>query len=126
MQNSCTLNRVAVVDDDQSVCTSLRRLLYAHGYFAETFTSAADFMRSGAIRYTHCLLLDFHLGDATGLDLLRETAAAGYHRPTIFMTGSGEEEIRKRCFDSGCLALLEKPIKVSKLLDALTIAFRPS
>jgi len=113
---------IAVVDDDMTVCTALWRLLSAYGYRVHTFTSAADFLSSGKIEDVACLMLDIQLGDRSGLDLAHELTASGYCGAIIFMTGSKDEEIRRRCLDFGCSAFLQKPIFASKLVGALTAA----
>lgn len=49
--------KIAVVDDDQAVCDSLRFLLEVMGYVVETFLSAAAFL-SADLRKIGRLILD--------------------------------------------------------------------
>jgi FixJ family two-component response regulator len=49
---------VSVVDDDESVRESLPDLLREFGFTAEAFTSAEEFLKSGLINQTSCLILD--------------------------------------------------------------------
>jgi len=54
--------RVAVVDDDQSLCRALSRLLRAEGMSAVTCPSAAAFLAATAQPAFDRLVLDIQLG----------------------------------------------------------------
>ena len=62
---------VAIVDDDSSTLKAAETLLDAHGFGTIGFFSAEEFLRSDARTHVDCLLLDIHLGGASGLDLRR-------------------------------------------------------
>src|SRR5262249_61820615 len=49
---------VSVVDDDESVRESLPDLLQEFGFVVAAFASAEDFLASGRIGDTRCLILD--------------------------------------------------------------------
>ena len=106
------------------VLTALRRFLSAYGYHVEAFAEAQDFLAVASNSEAICLLLDIQLGKASGLDVARRLAVIGFCRPIIFMTGSGDEEIRGQCLDLGCVAFLQKPIPESELIDAIVAALQ--
>ena len=60
---------VFVVDDDDSVRESLKSLLGAAGWNAETFASAQEFLRRPPQARPSCLVLDVNLPGLNGLDL---------------------------------------------------------
>ena len=60
---------VAVVDDDESVRESLPDLLREFGYAVQTFTSAEEFLGSGDLVRTRCLILDIAMPGMSGRDL---------------------------------------------------------
>ena len=66
--------KVAVVDDDQGVRDSLRFLLEVIGYTVETFASAAEFLKAN-VRHFACLILDHHMPNMTGLELVERLRA---------------------------------------------------
>jgi len=49
---------ISVVDDDESVRTSISRLMKSVGFRAEDFASAEDFLSSGRAQDSACLILD--------------------------------------------------------------------
>ena len=67
---------VSVVDDDESVRESLPDLLREFGFAVETFASAEEFLASGRMSETRCLILDVAMPGMTGPDLQRELVHA--------------------------------------------------
>ena len=58
---------VSIVDDDVSVRRSTRRLLRCCGLRAELLSSAEDFLQSGRVAETSCLLFDVLMPGMDGL-----------------------------------------------------------
>src|SRR3989475_13325745 len=83
---------VSVVDDDISVRRSTRRLLCCCGLRAETFSSAEDFLQSGCVAETACLLLDVRMVGMDGLELQRRLGETHRLIPIIFLSPRGSEE----------------------------------
>jgi CheY-like chemotaxis protein len=79
-----------VVEDDRVNRDSLRRLLAHLGFAVE----AAATVREGLSKLAdepHCLLLDVHLPDGTGIDVARAARAANADCKIAFLTGSATE-----------------------------------
>jgi FixJ family two-component response regulator len=113
------MRTIAVVEDDPSMLQGLNRLLLAHGYRVERFTSAESFLDDVAGREATCLLVDIHLGGMSGTDLKRRLASSGSDMPVIFMTAIDNEVTRQDAFDAGCVAYLRKPFLAKLLIDAI-------
>jgi len=113
---------IAVVDDDPAVLRSLARLLSVFGYRVEPFASAEEFLIAAPASKAECLVVDFNLGDVSGLELARRLAAAGFKFPIIFMTGSADDTVRIQCMEFGCVAFLHKPFPEDRLTEAITRA----
>jgi hypothetical protein len=58
---------IAVVEDDPSMLQGLNRLLSAHGFRVERFTSAEAFLGNIAKCEAKCLVVDIHLRGITGI-----------------------------------------------------------
>src|SRR5271165_1564213 len=69
--------RVFVVDDDQSVRTSLANLLATEGYAVEVFVSAAEYLARVPHPGPACLVLDVQLPGLDGLALQRQLTEEG-------------------------------------------------
>ena len=70
-----------VVDDDESVRESLPDLLREFGFAARAFSSAKEFLSSGCVEETSCLLLDIAMPDMTGPELQQELKRLGQRDP---------------------------------------------
>ena len=113
------MRTIAVIDDNPSMLKGLDRLLSAHGFRVQTFTSAELFLERFAECRADCLLLDIHLGGISGIDLQRRLTSSGTDLPVIFMTAIDNEATRQDAFDAGCVAYLRKPFLANLLIDAI-------
>src|SRR5688572_30288154 len=92
---------ISVVDDDDSVRESLRRLIRSVGFAVQEFSSAEQFVNSEQLRETRCLILDVKLPGMDGLGLQRQLTANRCEIPIIFMTAHGDEAARVRALENG-------------------------
>ncbi len=113
---------VSVVDDDQSVRESLPDLLKELGFAARIFSSAEEFLVSGAALHSSCLLLDVAMPVMSGPELLRELRRRDLRIPVIFITARGDEVARSQMLDDGAVECLFKPFDDTALLQALNKA----
>lgn len=107
-----------VVDDEPHIGLLLRPHLERLGYrvsLARTLAEARGALGDRAVRLD-AMLLDLHLPDGSGLDLLRELRAAATTRafPVIVLTAEGEDRILGEAEELGA-GLLTKPFSPSKL-----------
>src|SRR6266567_5662570 len=110
---------VSIVDDDVSVRRSTRRLLRCCGLRAEAFASAEDFLNSGRVAETACLLLDVRMPGMDGLELQRRLAETGRLIPTVFLSARASEEEERRALRAGAVNFLRKPVSKEALLHAI-------
>jgi FixJ family two-component response regulator len=113
---------VSVIDDDDSMRSSVRRLLSSLGYRVETFESAEAFIRSAHRENTCCLVLDLRMPGMNGDELLLYLTSAGTLIPTIILTAHADSLVRQRLRALGALAVLGKPFKGELLLNAVSTA----
>lgn len=100
---------ISVVDDDESVRDSLPCLLGEFGLRARAFASAEQFLASGCIRYTRCLIADIALPGMSGSELHRQLQLRGESIPTIFITGQSDKAVRPGLLRDGAVECLFKP-----------------
>jgi FixJ family two-component response regulator len=113
---------VSVVDDDESVRESLPDLLKELGFAANAFASAHEFLTSGCVVATRCLLLDIAMPGMSGPELQRELTLRGHAIPIIFITARGDETVRQQLLEQGAVECLFKPFSEQQLRAALDAA----
>ena len=110
---------VYVVDDDESVRKSLKRLLVSAGLDVEAFPSAADFLSCDLHDRSGCLVLDVSMPGMTGLELQKELNALNVRIPIIFITGFGNVPTSVHAMKAGAIDFLEKPFDDKTLILAV-------
>lgn len=117
---------VAVVDDDDSGREATKHLLRLLGYATASFASAEDFLRSGRVCDTGCLIADVHLPGMSGVELQSRLILDGHRMPIIFVTAFPNEATRARVLKDGALCYLSKPFKEESLIACLDQALERS
>jgi two-component system, LuxR family, response regulator FixJ len=113
---------VFVVDDDEPVRDSTCALLESHGMPVESYGSATDFLGAAALRHGDCLILDNHMPDMTGVELVEALRARAVRIPIIMFTGRADITMRQRAMQAGVLIVLDKPVNEELLIQAISIA----
>jgi FixJ family two-component response regulator len=115
---------VFVIDDDDSLRDTLKRLFDTVGLRAETFASTADFLKRKLPAVPTCLVLDVRLPGISGLDFQAELARTGIAIPIVFMTGYGDIPMTVKAMKAGALEFLPKPFRDQDMLDAVQLALQ--
>jgi FixJ family two-component response regulator len=121
MQNGSHL-LVAVVDDDDAVRDSLRFLLEIAGYAVATYGSAAQFMQEAPVGDFACMVVDQHMPEQTGLQLISRLRDRGVTLPVALITGSPSAELSRLARNLDVTTVLEKPLDEDILLDFIARA----
>jgi FixJ family two-component response regulator len=110
---------VSVVDDDDLMRRSTRRLVRSFGLRCEVFASAEDFLGSGCAGETTCLLLDVKMPGMGGLGLQRRLIETGRLVPIVFVSAQAGEDEERRALQAGAAGFLRKPVSKAALLQAI-------
>ena len=118
------IQKISIVDDDESVREALKSLLRSVGFETEAFASAEDFLNSGHLPSTACLILDVRMPGMSGVELQDRLTASYDGVPIIFISAHADEEARTRALESGAVDFLQKPFSDEALLNAIDAAVR--
>ena len=110
---------VAVVDDDESACRALSRLLRAEGIQPVSYLSAEAFLADTKRPQFDCLVLDIQLGGMSGVELNRQLQASGSSIPVIYITAHDEPETREQAQAAGCVGYFRKTAPGQDVLRAI-------
>ena len=108
---------IAVVDDDPSIRSSLARLLRSDGFDVETFSSSPEFFAAIADEPPACLVLDVHLGTASGFDLQDNLAVTHAEVPVILITGHDKISSAELTRRAGPDGYLRKPFDGDRIIS---------
>jgi two-component system, LuxR family, response regulator FixJ len=115
--------KVYVIDDDEAVRDSMRALLESFAIEVSDYPSAGDFLARVSAPTNGCMLLDFHMPGMSGMELYELMRRRGWDLPVIVTTGRADDLLKERALRAGVVALLDKPVDESTLMNALDRAF---
>ncbi len=113
---------VYVVDDNESICRALQRLLESAGIETVTFTSPQTFLDAPRPRPVSCLVLDIRMPQIDGFRLHERLTAEGCSIPTIFITAHDNPKNKLKAEKAGAVAYITKPFDDETLLGAIRSA----
>jgi FixJ family two-component response regulator len=113
---------ISIIDDDASMRKAARRLVKSLGYNASTFASAEEFLESGRVGDTSCVITDMQMPGLSGAELQGELITQGANMPIIFVTAFPEDGLRKRVLAAGAIGFLSKPFDEERLIGCLKTA----
>jgi FixJ family two-component response regulator len=113
---------ISVIDDDQTLRESIVDLVRAMGFEAQGFERAEDFLHSGGIARTACLITDMRMPGMSGLELHERLVRDGEAVPTIVITAFPKNDDRARAERSGVVCYLAKPFDHNQLADCIASA----
>ncbi len=107
--------RIAIVDDELTVCRRLGDALAGEGFEVETFGSAASFLERLKLFSYHVVFVDMKLPDMDGLELLRQTRKVNPDSEIIVVTGYGSIESAVDATRLGAFHYATKPIRLKEI-----------
>src|SRR5262245_40271889 len=113
---------IAIVDDDELIRGALHGLMKAAGLPALAFASGEEFLKSGEVEGTACLIADIRMPGMSGLDLQSKLNEEHHKIPIIFITAQGDEKMRMQALRAGAVKFLTKPLDRGVLLDSVRTA----
>lgn len=109
--------RIAVVDDEDSIRDVLRQLFQARGWDVLDFGSCGEALAGLTARPVDLLVVDVNLPDGTGLELVDQLRdGAGRRVPAIVLSGLTSESDIARGFAAGAVDFVGKPFRMQELL----------
>ena len=111
MADTCIL----VVDDEESVATTIEAILKLDGHYVLAVTSGEAAIRLLHERQFDVVLTDLRLADIDGIEILREVQRTSPDTAAIMLTGYASLESAVEALRSGAYDYLMKPSDVEEL-----------
>lgn len=116
---------IAIVDDDESVCRALERLVRSLGMAAETYASSEDFVNQIESFPAHrpdCVILDVQMPGMNGIEVQAQLRRTHKDIAVFFITAYDDRAARERALAGGALAFLRKPCNDALIIRTIDAA----
>jgi FixJ family two-component response regulator len=110
---------IAVIDDDPRVLESLANLLSSFGYSAQTYKSPEQFLESGTLSRTGCIISDVEMRQMSGLGLLQHLKNSNSTVPVIIITGKPSARSEAFYLENGAVGFFRKPVDGDALVELI-------
>jgi DNA-binding response OmpR family regulator len=117
------VERILMIDDDQSLSAMVREYLSAHGFVVTTQPTASDGLKLVQGGRFEALILDIMLPDMDGFEVCRQARAIS-DLPILMLTARGDEIDRIVGLELGADDYLPKPFNPRELLARLRAILR--
>ena len=117
--NSNQEKHIFLIDDDDSMRTSISTLLRFVGYQVHDFSSARDFLQIEVHVAPAVIITDMRMPDLTGVELQSELQSRGRRIPMIFISGESTTPQVIKAMKGGAIEFLLKPFERERLLLAV-------
>lgn len=112
-----SLQKILIIDDEESTCRMLQTVLTERGYAVETEDNGISGIEKAHTLLPDVILLDINMPGMDGIkvcEILRELTEM-QHIPIICMTGDESAGLKIRCLEAGANDFLAKPVDKSEL-----------
>ncbi|SDU18345.1 response regulator transcription factor [Jiangella alkaliphila] len=116
---------ILITEDDPLVGSFLEKGLRAGGYSTTLVGNAEQAEALGLSGAFDLLILDLHLPDRDGSEVLRELRARGSRLPVLVLTGRSELDV-VALLDAGADDYMKKPFRLDELLARVRARLRHS
>jgi FixJ family two-component response regulator len=113
---------ISIVDDDPWAREGIKDLIVSLGYRTLTFASAEEFLESGFVETTTCVICDLQMPGLSGLDLQRSLINRVNGPSVILVTAYPDERCRAQALGAGAFGFLTKPFDEKCLIQCLAKA----
>jgi DNA-binding response OmpR family regulator len=106
---------VLIIEDDEEMRSLLKDFFREEGFETDSVSNGHDAFGILIKRIFDLVVTDVRMPGLTGLDILPRIKKIQPEVPIIVITAFGTEEVRRKAFERGANAYLEKPIAFQEL-----------
>lgn len=115
---------ILLVDDDQTLLSSLKELLSINGYEADSALGGEEAICCVNKKDYDLILLDLHMPDVNGYDVMQHIKVIPKKPAVVILSGETSFESARKACSAGSYAFLSKPYKVEELLSTVKNALK--
>lgn len=115
---------ILIAEDDNDLATLIETQLDVAGMQSQICGEASHVERFLKSNFANLLLLDVHLPDETGFQLMKSLRESGNTTPVIFLTGENDESKKVKALEMGGDDYITKPFGFPELIARINAVLR--
>lgn len=116
---------ILVIDDERLLCDLLQEMLRRHSHEVFTAYSGGEGIALHKERRPHFTLLDLHLPDMSGIEVLKQIREGDPKAAVMILTGAASDKLERQAQELGVTDFLIKGLSPEVLMSAVTRAVQP-
>lgn len=109
-------NTILIVDDDESICRSLKLIFNRQGYKVDIAVTGQEAIGKLQDKSFNLVLLELKLPDTEGIGLIKHFTKVNPDMGIIIITGYASLETAVRAVNEGVVAYITKPLDIKEVL----------
>lgn len=119
---------ILVMDDEPTVCDSIKQLLLTRGYRVITTSTCEDAVSLVEHFFPNLVLADVNMPCRSGLDFIQELVVRGLLDmvPVIFVSAMARVQDIEAGLHAGAKDYITKPFEINRLIESVEKFVRPA
>jgi signal transduction histidine kinase len=122
MKSSDKKGSILIVDDDANMRESINDNLEAEGYEVAQAASGAEAMAQVRKRFFDVILMDYNLGDATGIDVIKRIRTVNTESQILMLTAHANLDTAVKAIQESVTDFMAKPVDFDRLKHSIAKA----
>jgi len=109
---------VLLMEDNHDIVSIYELFFKEAGVILTSITDPSQFFESVQSVNPHLIIIDYHLGETTGIDLVKSIRKSGFDGKIIMLTATSDidDELQREALAAGCNRFIPKPADVNSLV----------
>lgn len=119
--------KILLVDDHPAIRTTMFDVMVNEGFDVQVAECGEDAIRAYSNDTFQFVLMDMQMPDMKGVDAYRKMLEHNqFHAKFIFISAFSSPELENEAHELGCIAFLQKPIRVEQVIELIRSKSRKS
>ncbi|HEY9681006.1 MAG TPA: response regulator [Oculatellaceae cyanobacterium] len=110
---------ILIVEDDDNFRDLIVEWLTFEKHNVKACSTGEEALQQLNAQNFDLVVLDGHLPDMKGVEVLKRYRSSGGERPVLMLTGSSQKSERQEAIDAGASDFVQKPFKLQMLSDRM-------
>lgn len=113
------MKKILIVDDSYAARLFISKMLETCDFDISFAENGVDALEQITLIKPDLMIVDLLMPEMGGMELLRRLKVESYSLMTIVLSADIQEYTKKKCFELGASAFIQKPVRQEELIDSI-------